>query len=61
MTLLGILVSILCCMGVAEIMYRYHPTVNPTMTKFLGGFQPDMAWVLALLAGIFLYVAIAPG
>ena len=61
MTLLGVFISILCCMGVAEIMYRYHPTVNPAMTRFLGGFQPDMAWVLALLAGIFLYVAITPG
>lgn len=60
MTLLGIIVSILAWIGMAQLQYTRF-TVDPGMAQLIDPLSPHVGWMLTLAAAVYLYVAIVPG
>jgi len=60
MTLLGLVLSLCCLSMMADIMYRWHAGVSPSMERFLHPQHPAMGWLVLLCGGIFLYMSLAP-
>jgi hypothetical protein len=56
-TLLGIIVSIIGYAGISD--YTGGPG-NPMLARLFQSFEPHIAWLLLLIAAIYLYLAIAP-
>ncbi len=59
MTLLGIIVSIACWIGMAQLQYAKFP-VDPGMSQYLAPLSPHIGWAIALAAAVYLYVAVMP-
>lgn len=55
MTLLGGLISLACCAMLIEIMCRFNNNSDPTLGSISHGMYPGLAYLVLLIAAIFLY------
>jgi hypothetical protein len=63
MTLLGVVLSLICWSMMVQIMYFWNPGADLTAWAFrlTNPLHPDLGWVVVLIAGIYLYVALTRG
>jgi len=57
MTLLGGLICLSCCAMLVEIMCRFNPDSDPTLQSLSHGMYPGLAYLVLMIAAIFLYNA----
>ncbi|MBC7785041.1 MAG: hypothetical protein H7144_14485 [Burkholderiales bacterium] len=60
LTLLGLLLSVICVVGMAQHMLPMDRSFAPDMTSVVQSLQTHLAWPVALIAMIFLYSTVAP-
>jgi hypothetical protein len=58
MTLLGGVITLACCAMLVEIMCRFNPDSDPTLRNITHGMYPGLAYLVLLIAAIFLYNAL---
>ena len=57
-TLLGALIALAACAMLLEIMCRFNQDSNPTLASLTHGMYPGLAFLILLIAAIFLYEAL---
>ncbi len=60
MTLLGALVTLADCVMLVDIMCRFNQDSNPTLETITYGMYPGLAFLILLIAAIFLFNALIP-
>jgi hypothetical protein len=58
MTLLGALITLADCVMLVDIMCRFNQGSDPTLETVTRGMYPGLAFLILLIAGIFLYNAL---
>jgi hypothetical protein len=59
-TLLGILVTLVSLLGIIHNQLLFSRDWSPDTLSTLQGLDPSLGWILVLVAGIYLYLAVMP-
>jgi hypothetical protein len=66
LSVLGLMLSVISCMGMAQIMYTYNGTYARSfpdaqqMKQYMDALNPNLGWLVLVIAAIYLYVAVTP-
>jgi hypothetical protein len=60
MTLLHLVVTALALAQICHTMFKRDPGLWPTCKSIVDGLYPEIGWLVLLLAGVYLYMSLAP-
>jgi hypothetical protein len=66
MSVLGLILSVISCMGMAQIMYTYNGAYarnfpdTQQMKQYMDTLNPNLGWLVLVIAAVYLYVAVTP-